>query len=126
MVAGKFSLSYSSTTYSYVFAQDHQRQFPTLARIALDVLPAQASSVPCERLFSSAKLVASNLRARLGSERFEEIQLLKWHWRSNTIDLAAINTEAETRCLDDASELLLADELAGMDELDESWSEMST
>ena len=82
--------------------------------------------MPCERLFSSAKLVASNLRARLGSERFEEIQLLKWHWRSNTIDLAAINTEAETRCLDDASELLLADELAGMDELDESWSEMST
>ncbi|KIJ90585.1 hypothetical protein K443DRAFT_15091 [Laccaria amethystina LaAM-08-1] len=35
--------------------QDHAASFPMLAHIALDVLPAQASSGPCERLFSSTK-----------------------------------------------------------------------
>jgi hypothetical protein len=30
--------------------QDRAVLFPTLARIALDILPCQASSVPCERL----------------------------------------------------------------------------
>jgi hAT family C-terminal dimerisation region len=30
--------------------QDRAVLFPTLAQIALDILPCQASSVPCERL----------------------------------------------------------------------------
>ena len=38
--------------------QDHSVLFPTLARIALDILPCQASSVPCERLFSASKQTA--------------------------------------------------------------------
>ena len=32
--------------------KDHAHEFHMLARIALDVLPTQASSVPCEQLFS--------------------------------------------------------------------------
>jgi hypothetical protein len=32
--------------------QDNHHQFPTLGCITLDILPCQASSVPCERLFS--------------------------------------------------------------------------
>ena len=108
---------FSPCTYNSC-PQTNQRQFPTLARIALDVLPAQASSVPCERLFSSAKLVATNLRSRLGAERFEEIQLLKWHWRSSLPDLAQINSDQEYT-LDDLNELLLVDKLAG--EWDQSW-----
>jgi hypothetical protein len=65
---------------SLTYLQRHQNQFPTLAAIALDVLPIPATSVPCERLFSSAKLTAVDRRARLGAERFEELQLMKWAW----------------------------------------------
>jgi hypothetical protein len=38
--------------------QDHAVLFPTLVRIALDILPCQASSVPCEHLFSASKQTA--------------------------------------------------------------------
>ena len=46
--------------------KDHVHEFPTLARITLDVLPAQASSVPCEQLFSGTKQIATNRCAFLG------------------------------------------------------------
>jgi hypothetical protein len=35
--------------------QENQLRYPTLFRLALDVLAIQASAVPCERVFSSAK-----------------------------------------------------------------------
>ena len=50
-------------------------------RIALDVLPCQASSVPCERLFSASKRTAVNRRASLGAKRFEELQVMKFAWQ---------------------------------------------
>ena len=65
--------------------------YPTLARIALDVLPIQASSIPCERLFSDGGWAAVRDRSRLGSERFEQLQMMKNAWRNNVVDLAAWN-----------------------------------
>ena len=47
--------------------------YPTLARIALDVLPSQASSVPCERLFLGTKQTACDRQASLGPVVFEEL-----------------------------------------------------
>ena len=38
--------------------QEHAVLYLTLSRIALDVLPCQASSVPCERLFLASKQTA--------------------------------------------------------------------
>ena len=67
--------------------QINQHLYPTLARIALDVLPSQASSVPCERLFSNGKLIATDHRARLGSDRFEELQIVKSAWKDVVVDL---------------------------------------
>ncbi|KAF8993035.1 hypothetical protein BDZ89DRAFT_909044, partial [Hymenopellis radicata] len=55
--------------------------WPTIARMAVDILPAQATSVSCERMFSSSGETASSLRARLGSVKFEELQLMKARWR---------------------------------------------
>ncbi|KZS86795.1 hypothetical protein SISNIDRAFT_385160, partial [Sistotremastrum niveocremeum HHB9708] len=67
--------------------------YPTLASLAIDVLPVQASAVPlefqipCERLFSSGKLTAGALRSRLTNKRFEQLQLLKFAWRTDLTDL---------------------------------------
>ena len=63
--------------------------YPTLARIALDILPSQASSVLCERLFSCSKQVAMERRACLGSAVFEELVIMGSAWRSDLYDMSA-------------------------------------
>lgn len=45
-----------------------------------------ASSVPAERLFSSGGETADSQRSCLGPVRFEEAQVMKWHWRQNAVD----------------------------------------
>ena len=65
--------------------------FPTLARIALDVLPAQASSVPCERMFSGSKQIATDRRAQLGHIVFEELVIMKSAWGPDLYDMPAWN-----------------------------------
>jgi hypothetical protein len=82
-----------------------------LARIALDVLPSQASSVPCERVFSSSKLTAIDQRARLKAEVFEELQILKVAWCAHIVDLSRLNSEEVEEVLDPVfKDLFLADE----------------
>lgn len=93
MVAGTLSLTIFFVQISRVnFQQEHARLYPTLARIALDVLPSQASSVPTERLFSGGKVTVDDKRACLGCEKFEEIELMKFSWRKGLDDLAGNNT----------------------------------
>ena len=65
--------------------------FPTLACIAIDVLPTQASSVPCERLFSSTKQIATDRRASLGPIVFEELVIMKSAWGPDLYNMAAWN-----------------------------------
>jgi hypothetical protein len=72
-----------------VTPQDNAKLYPTLARIALDVLPSQASSVPCERLFSGTKQIAVDRRARLNSAVFEELVIMGSAWRPDIYDMAA-------------------------------------
>ena len=71
--------------------KDHAHVYPTLARIALDILPSQASSVPCERLFSGTKQVATDRRASLGNIVFEEVTITKSAWGPGLCDVAAWN-----------------------------------
>jgi hypothetical protein len=49
--------------------------------------------VPCKRLFSSGKLIATDKCACLGHERFEELQVLKFAWRPTLVDRAAENSD---------------------------------
>ena len=63
----------------------------TLACIALDVLPAQASSVPCECLFLGSKQIAIDRRACLGNTVFEELVIMKSAWGPELYDMAAWN-----------------------------------
>ncbi|KZT31949.1 hATC-domain-containing protein, partial [Sistotremastrum suecicum HHB10207 ss-3] len=97
---------------------DNSDRYPILARIALDVLPVQASSVACERLFSSAKLTATDLRSRLGTDEFEELQLLKFAWKREIIDMAKDNETCE-------QEIAIDEEfyrgLDALDTLEEEW-----
>ena len=44
----------------------------------MDVLPIQASSVPCERVFSSSKETITARRNSLGPPLIEALQLLKY------------------------------------------------
>lgn len=74
--------------------QRHAYRYPTVARIALDILPAMASSVPAERLFSSGGETADNQRSRLGPIRFEEAQVMKWHWRQGAVDYSKAKQQA--------------------------------
>jgi hypothetical protein len=91
---------------------DHAKVYPTLARIALDILPMQGSSVPCERVFSGAKLIATDRRARLSPTVFEELQVLKFAWRDKQPDWAALNGEEieEVDEIDEMSRCRLAEE----------------
>ncbi|KAL0961546.1 hypothetical protein HGRIS_006485 [Hohenbuehelia grisea] len=58
---------------------------PLLFRVAMDVLPAQASAVPCERVFSSSKETCSLRRNRLGAELLEALQCLKYAYRQDRL-----------------------------------------
>jgi hypothetical protein len=87
---------------------------PTLTSIALDVLPCQASSVPCEHLFSVSKQAADDHWASLGAKHFEELQVLKFAWHKNITNLTAWNMLLEKVNIDEYCEMLMADE-AGTD-----------
>ncbi|KAF5374133.1 hypothetical protein D9615_008888 [Tricholomella constricta] len=78
---------------------EHAKIYPTLARIALDILPSQASSVPCERVFSQSKLTATDRRSRLGPAIFEQLQILKAFWNDDLSNFAQDNTDEIEICV---------------------------
>jgi len=52
----------------------------------------QASSVPCERLFSGTKQTATDRRASLGPVVFEELTIMDSAWKSKLHDVAALDS----------------------------------
>jgi hypothetical protein len=60
----------------------HRDDFPTIFAIALDHLAIQASSVPCERAFSSAAETNTVRRNKLGPVMMEALQMLKFGFRN--------------------------------------------
>ena len=81
--------------------------YPTLARIALDVLPSQASSVPCEQLFSGTKQIADERRSWLGDTVFKELALMKSAWGPELYDFVAWNAAQVEEVMLDYEQLLL-------------------
>lgn len=82
----------STTLLAIKSSQDNAQLYPTLARIALDVLPSQASSVACERIFSGSKQIATDRRSRLGQTLFEKLVIMKSAWGPDLCNMAAWNT----------------------------------
>jgi hypothetical protein len=62
-----------------------------MQHITLDFLPCQASSVPCEQLFSGGGEIVTKQWAQLGADPFKELQSMKFAWRNNIGDLAVWN-----------------------------------
>lgn len=54
--------------------------------MALDVLPVKASSVACERVFSSSKETRTERRNRIGPQLLEATQVLKYALRQGQLD----------------------------------------
>ncbi|CAE6452410.1 unnamed protein product [Rhizoctonia solani] len=59
------------------FWKGYGELLPLIHRMAVDVLPAQASSVSSERVFSSSKLTCTRERNRISAELVEARQVLK-------------------------------------------------
>jgi hypothetical protein len=58
--------------------------------LAMDVLPIQASAVPCERVFSSRKETMMARRNRISPELMEALQVLKYSvWNGQALNFTA-------------------------------------
>jgi hypothetical protein len=55
----------------------------------MDYLPIQASSVPCERVFSSSAETDTKKRNRLKPELMEALQILKFSLKKARLDFTA-------------------------------------
>ena len=70
-----------------------------------------ASSVPCEHLFSTGGEIATDRCSRLGSDHFEQLQILKHRWRNMIVDCATFNSsQLDEHYLQNFEELYLVDE----------------
>lgn len=56
-------------------------RYPRIFRVAMDILPVQASSVACERVFSSGKETMTPRRNRISSDLMEELQIMKYAFK---------------------------------------------
>jgi hypothetical protein len=63
-----------------------RENYKLLYRVALDVMPIQATSVPCERAFSSSKETSTARRNRLSPELMEWLQMLKYAFRNERLN----------------------------------------
>ncbi|KAF5383852.1 hypothetical protein D9615_003798 [Tricholomella constricta] len=63
----------------------NEHSYPLLFRVAMDVLPAQASAVPCERVFSSSKETSTVRRSRLSPKLMEALQILKFSYKQERL-----------------------------------------
>lgn len=67
------------------FWEKKEHTFPLLFRVAMDVLPAQASSVPSERIFSSSKETYTLRRSNLSPATLEALQVLKFVYKQDCL-----------------------------------------
>lgn len=70
-------------------AQDRERQYPLLFRVAMDILPAQASAVPCEEVFSSSKETITERRTNMSPELLSELQILKYAYKQDRLSFTS-------------------------------------
>ena len=72
-----------------LFVQARKYRFPYMYCVALDVLPAQASAVSCERMFSSSKETDTLRRNRLSPQVMEALQILKYYYKQEQLNFTS-------------------------------------
>lgn len=98
------SLRITNMTYpslcSHVL-QEKEIEYPILFRLAMDVLPVQASSVPSERVFSSSSETDTVRRSRMSPALIEILQIMKYSFRQERLSFTDhwIPTEEELTAL---------------------------
>ena len=63
--------------------------YPLLFRVALDVLPVQASSVPCEEVFSSSKETTTQRRLQMSPDLLSELQMIKFAYKQDRLSFTS-------------------------------------
>ncbi|CAA7271021.1 unnamed protein product [Cyclocybe aegerita] len=101
------------------FWQAEQGNHALFWRVACDVLPAQASAVPCERVFSSSKETDTMRRSNLEEFTMEELQILKHRYRNDRINFTEglVCSERELSVIDMDPNVI--DELMAAGKIDE-------
>ena len=61
-----------------VTLQENRLHYPTIFALAMDILPIQGSSVPCEQVFSSTKETLTDRQSCVQPELMEGLQMLKY------------------------------------------------
>jgi hypothetical protein len=69
--------------------------------MAMDYLPIQASSVPCERVFSSSAETDTKRRNRISPLMMEALQILKFHLKKARLNFTAAWMTSEKQMVDD-------------------------
>jgi len=69
--------------------------------MAMDYLPIQASSVPCERVFSLSAETDTKRRNRLSPLTMEALQMLKFYYKKEHLNFTLGWMMAEKEMIDD-------------------------
>jgi len=96
------------TTVYLICLQNAKKNLPLLYATTMDVLPMQASSVPCKRVFSSSKETNMLRWSQLSPETMEMFQVLKFQYHSRRLDFNNkwIASEAKLSVADISLELV--------------------
>jgi len=78
--------------------------------MALDYLPIQATSIPCERIFSSSAETDTTCCNRLSPEMFEALQMLKYDYKLTLQGKLDLEEELEERDAEELMACLFGDE----------------
>ena len=71
-------LTWNTNTIQTIHLQENHLHYPTIFALVMDILPIQGSSVPCKRVFSSAKETMTDRCSHIQPELMEGLQLLKY------------------------------------------------
>jgi hypothetical protein len=69
--------------------------------MAMDYLPIQASSVPCERIFSSSAETNTKKQTRINALLMETLQMMKYHLKKEHLNFTASWITIEAHMLED-------------------------
>jgi hypothetical protein len=83
--------------------------------MAMDYLPIQASSVPCERVFSSSAETDTKRRNRINPLMMETLQMLKFHLRKERLNFTADWATPDKQMVGDDPDADLLAKLLGAD-----------